>query len=77
MHLVNSEGDMSKIINPICSFLGVITGSVFLNGSGIGYGDWYSFPEPISKVVVSIATMITFVKIFIFLSSIFLKYFKK
>ncbi|GLR09678.1 hypothetical protein [Mixta theicola] len=64
---------MKKFIIPMAVFVGILVGSTFLSGAGVGYNGWYSLPAPASNVVVSIATLYAFAKLSIFIVSIFTK----
>ena len=64
---------MRKFIGILSSLFGVLIGAAFLNGAGVGYEGWYSFPEPLSKAVVIVLTLAAFVKIGLFTVSYFVK----
>ncbi|WP_312757386.1 hypothetical protein [Pantoea brenneri] len=62
---------MAKLICGLAAMAAVLTGAAFLSGAGVSYLEWYSMPATISKAVVTVATLAAFVKVFLFLISLF------
>jgi hypothetical protein len=63
---------MRIFLNFLASLCGVLVGAAFLSGARVYYVEWFSFPASFSKVVVALATLCFFVRIFLFFIS-FLK----
>jgi hypothetical protein len=66
-----AEGFMQKIVRYLSILVSILVGAMFLSGAGVSYEGWYAMPENASKMVVTIATLTTFVKLTIFLCSRF------
>ena len=53
---------MQKIVCYLSILISILVGAMFLSGAGVSYTGWYTMPEKASKMVVTIATLATFVK---------------
>jgi len=68
---MTAEGLMQKIVCYLSILISILVGAMFLSGAGVSYVGWYAMPENASKMVVTIATLATFVKAAISLCSRF------